>query len=514
MARRSRTARFRARKNAEGENGGPTPSSDPTKGGPGARAPRTAGSSASRSGPSSRSSLSRGRASREQGAAQPRVGRDGKVQIACPNCQAAYRLMPEHMDSKVKCTQCHRVFFPGAATGGKRSSHQKSPATPIIAFSAAVVIIVLIGVLIANAGGEAPRPEPVEEPKYVALGNSTPQVKAVKRWANGIFQNQRYEVENFTAFTPVQELLGIDPEHKYNHSFGDAQRELGKKIIDALLTGEQAGIFQYCEARSGKIMDAAYLTATKGKISLSVMEPKKQREGTVIIDYVEEADGTFKVAGWEVVSAPKRPLSDAELAALRGKRFKVHPKIPKPKVVKKMFGGKEIEITESELVPLGHLEDTPPELRKKIDEYIAHLMDHSDPRRANRAQLELLDIGKPAVPRLLNKMYEVKPKGRDDVEALNRVVKTVRLLSGQAFGYNPRELIGQNVGGSEKERESALKQWYGWWYYMHASGRWDELVDQEDEEFMTEEEIKAKRAAERKAKRDAAREALRKKRGR
>ncbi|MHC4921940.1 MAG: hypothetical protein ACYTKC_20425 [Planctomycetota bacterium] len=111
-------------------------------------------------------------------------------------------------------------------------------------------------------------------------------------------------------------------------------------------------------------------------------------------------------------------------------------------------------------------------------------------------------------------MYEVKPKGRDDVEALNRVVKTVRLLSGQAFGYNPRELIGQNVGGSEKERESALKQWYGWWYYMHASGRWDELVDQEDEEFMTEEEIKAKRVAERKAKRDAAREALRKKRGR
>ncbi|MHC4921939.1 MAG: hypothetical protein ACYTKC_20420, partial [Planctomycetota bacterium] len=175
-----------------------------------------------------------------------------------------------------------------------------------------------------NAGGETPRPEPVEEPKVVALGNSTPQVKAVKRWANGIFQSQRYEVENFTAFTPVQELLGIDPEHKYNHSFGDAQRELGKKIIDALLTGEQAGIFQYCEARSGKIMDAAYLTATKGKISLSVMEPKKQREGTVIIDYVEEADGTFKVAGWEVVSAPKRPLSDAELAALRGKRFKVH----------------------------------------------------------------------------------------------------------------------------------------------------------------------------------------------
>ena len=111
---------------------------------------------------------------------------------------------------------------------------------------------------------------------------------------------------------------------------------------------------------------------------------------------------------------------------------------------------------------------------------------------------------------MLNKMYEVKPRGRDDVEALNRVVKTLRIISGQSFGYNPRELIGQNVGGSAKERDSALRQWYGWWYYVHASGRWDELVDREDEEFMDEEEIKAKRAAERKADREARKKKARK----
>jgi len=430
------------------------------------------------------------------------------VQIACPACAAEYRIMPENMDSKVKCSQCHRVFFPGAATGGKRTAQRKNPATPIIAFGAAVIIIVLIGVLIANAG-EEPKPKPVEEPKVVSLGNSTPQVKAVKRWAKAIFDKQRFEIESFTAFTPVQELLGIDPEHKYKHSFGDAQRDLGNKIVDALITGEQAAIFQYCEPRGGRIMDAAYLNATEGKVRLSVTEPKSYKEGIVEVDYVETSDGSFRVAGWRVVSAPKRPLSEAELAARRGKRFKVHPKIAKPTVVKRRLGGKEIEVRESELVPLGHLEDTPPAVRKKIDADIAALMDHSDPRRANRAQLDLLDIGKPAVPLLLNKMYEVKPKGRDDVEALNRVVKTLRLLTGQSFAYNPRELIGENIGASEKERESALKQWYGWWYYMHASGRWDELVDKEDEEFMTEEEVKKKREAERKAEREARKKAAR-----
>ena len=127
------------------------------------------------------------------------------------------------------------------------------------------------------------------------------------------------------------------------------------------------------------------------------------------------------------------------------------------------------------------------------------------------AWIELENIGKPAIPRLLNKLYEVKPQGKDDVEALNRVVKTLRSMSGQAFGYNPRELIAQNVGGSLKERESALRQWYGWWYYMYGSKRWDELVDTDEEEFMSVEEVKKKREAERQARLKTAREARAKK---
>ena len=205
-------------------------------------------------------------------------------------------------------------------------------------------------------------------------------------------------------------------------------------------------------------MDVAYLKATEGKIRLSLMEPKKNKEAMVIINYVETAGGAFKVAGWEGVSLPKRPLTKEEMDRKLG-ILKPHAKIAKPKTVNKMFGGEMIEVKESALVPLNHLEDTPPELRKQIDTLISNLMDHSDPRAANKAWIELENIGKPAIPRLLNKLYEVKPKGKDDVEALNRVVKTLRTLSGQAFGYNPRELLGENVGGSLQELESALRQW-------------------------------------------------------
>ena len=209
MARRSKTARFRNRNNDEGDQALPTKAPTSSKGG------------TSRSGASRRSS--REPASRDDGGGrtQTRAGRDGKVQIACPNCHAEYRILPQNMDSKVKCSQCQRVFFPSAAMGGKRTAKATGNPTTIIGLGVAAVAIVVVGIAVAYSGDEPPKP-PAALPKAIPLGNSTPQVKAAMRWANGIFKNQRYDVENHTAFEPVQDKLQIDPKQKYKQSFGQA----------------------------------------------------------------------------------------------------------------------------------------------------------------------------------------------------------------------------------------------------------------------------------------------------
>ena len=49
----------------------------------------------------------------------PKVGRDGKVDVGCPQCGAQYRVAADKLDSKIECADCHRVFF-AKSTAGKR----------------------------------------------------------------------------------------------------------------------------------------------------------------------------------------------------------------------------------------------------------------------------------------------------------------------------------------------------------------------------------------------------------
>ncbi|MFN9331454.1 MAG: hypothetical protein ACK6D1_02540 [Planctomycetota bacterium] len=59
------------------------------------------------------------RASRSSSSRAPRERADGRVDVACPQCGAQYRVTKEALDEKLECGDCHRVFFP-KTTAGKR----------------------------------------------------------------------------------------------------------------------------------------------------------------------------------------------------------------------------------------------------------------------------------------------------------------------------------------------------------------------------------------------------------
>jgi hypothetical protein len=202
------------------------------------------------------------------------------------------------------------------------------------------------------------------------------------------------------------------------------------------------------------------------------------------------AGDELKVTGWEVLKQPSKP---------RPKKPKhvPHEKIAAPEVVEREFGGAKIKVTESELVPLEHLEDTPAELRAEIDQLIDGLMDMENVRY-NGSIRRLQQIGRPAIPRLLNKMYEVKPVSKDDREGLKRVIMAMTALSGMQFGYNVADRKDLLIGGTPEERTSALKQWYAWWYKYHDQD-FTTAIDKQDDEslLLTEEEKQA--AAKKKA---------------
>jgi hypothetical protein len=89
-------------------------------------------------------------------------------------------------------------------------------------------------------------------------------------------------------------------------------------------------------------------------------------------------------------------------------------------------------------VDIPHLEDTPPELREKIDNYITSMFDPWAGRDSTDAKYELINIGKPAFPRILAKMAAVRDTITDVDNDDERLIESSLKLADEAL----REMDG------------------------------------------------------------------------
>lgn len=396
------------------------------------------------------------------------------------------------MDRKVSCTHCSRTFFPKAAS--TRSLRKKNEAAPYVWIGIGVVLLILLGVVISNA--TAPRPTQVTEeaapPPVLRVGWSNERVQEVVKWVDAIAEKREFDIEVRSDLAALQSQLGIEGT-PYDQLVGEARKAMRDKILAALQTHPSTMVFRVFRPQDARLADPAMAKAPQGEVRVLLGEPRDTEnfspnaEAHAVVRYRWE-ETLPKVTGWEVGKILGKRIK-------RKPRYAHPPGIKKPVKKKRRLGGKEITVLEAEPAPLGHLPDTPEPLRKEIDRLIDQLMDlDASGIVANRAARRLKEIGKPAVPRLLNKFYEIKPRTRDEVLALNRVVHALRDLTGLAFGYNPREGVTQEgIGATEEERMSALKQWFAWWWKYANRPDWQYAIQKgEGEELF---ETKAERKA-------------------
>jgi hypothetical protein len=114
--------------------------------------------------------------------------------------------------------------------------------------------------------------------------------------------------------------------------------------------------------------------------------------------------------------------------------------------------------------PLEHLEDTPPDVRARIDALYATMIDLDLTKEGTRAQAELIEIGRPAIPILLTGLYEIPLETEDQAKQVNLIVIGLRSITGQYMGFKPMMMEGSGVGTTEERRQSAIKQWFAWWW--------------------------------------------------
>ena len=370
--------------------------------------------------------------------------------IECPFCHTRAKLPESKEGAKVRCAECSKVYRAREILSGGRSASTSSSSGPIIAV-VVVAVIVIGALLVMRDDGPEPTPVKAATPRLVPkvdleeledpTGWDSEPVQFAVRLHELAAARDAQALENFLHLEGLQ-LVG-DPEDApgWSELDEDAQAARLDLALESLLDREETGTVAGWEPYDGELVNE-FETRAILKLSAS---PEGATTKRVIEWNLAKVDGEWRATRWE------EWLTDAE----RRKRNRGFD------VVTLSDGS---VVVEREPEPLPHLEDTPQEVRDRIDELLAMMLDLELTTQASKASRELIEIGRPAIPSLLTHLFENKLTNEDDSIRANIAVVALRKITDQFFGYQPQALVGSAMGTTEERRMSAVRQWFAWWH--------------------------------------------------
>ena len=393
------------------------------------------------------------------------------MMIQCPACKAQATLPESKEGAKVRCAECSRVYV--ARPLGARA--KKEDPTKYFVIGGVVLVIALV-IMWVNSQPETeivvveeapPKPEVVEAPSngwdatMVKLAREFHELvldpssaesgllvrldpEYVYRLQNQVEPEEPAEDEPPSEAATDYEPGPLQPEAVEWAALGQTEQQT--VMFDAvadLFTGDSHELVADWKPYDGWVVSE---TDTVAVVRLKVSSRDHPEEADRHIEWRFVKRGLkWKAWYWQ------RWYSPEELAAQRRARTK--------KTTKKTLSDGSLVI-EGEKRVLGHLEDTPQELRDEIDRLIGDLTDiDARPRIYTEAQKALFAIGRPAVPPLLSQLAELPLETDEDAMRLQRV----HLMLGDLTGYLTTFDVHDAMGGSKERRESGLLQWFGWY---------------------------------------------------
>ncbi len=330
----------------------------------------------------------------------------------------------------------------------RKQSHAGAIAGTTILASLAVLLLILL------RQGEEVGATPSQAPVRLPTGMDNIRVSAVVTWAESIASGDLNKLERHSDLATLNNYLNPGTDYL---STGSGE------ILKLIIEHDETSWFRQFEITSAEIQDRnqAMASSDRGTVML-YMVPKPEYEDR-FTDRMEIAvsfqvlSEVPKVTRWSILRMP---------AKIRQK--KIHSPLAElgaAKTIDVEFGGEASKAVIAAPKPLGHLEETDPELRIRIDGLILSLIEVEAPARSFRdAKTEILEIGKPAVPRLLNALYEIDMSSQENLIRLRRITATLEAMTGRRFGFNPSAVHNDAFSGATNEsRQLALEQWFGWW---------------------------------------------------
>lgn len=415
-------------------------------------------SSASRR--SSTSTRSGARSSSSSSSRQPRARTDGKVDIACPQCGAAYRVKEEMLDQKIECADCHRVFF-AKTTAGRRV--QKPDYTKAyVGFGVAAVVI--IGIFIAlGSGGKKEKPkknQTVETPKTTQYGRGThPRADALREWARSFSNGNQLTMARNSDLRALSKQLGLENNES-------------STVMNGLMKAESTQLLRTMVCDSAELDTEQDMTTQTGSGKVFVTPKpgdgtfKKNTRGTYSVTFQVE-DGTVKVTSFTLTQPPIYGAGKDPSV----KRYEVNKNIEKAESVTITDSAGTRTVQESKPTALPHWEEATPAQREMADKCVADIISSADDNAPgglfNRATLKIrsMEDKQAVVPRVLNAMFERYEDPNAHNMELSQLNRAIANWTGYAVNYQVRD--SGDAAKDKKERQSCIRQWFAFWRRHH-----------------------------------------------
>ncbi len=413
------------------------------------------------------------RASRSSSSRAARERADGRVDVACPQCGAQYRVTKEALEEKLECGDCHRVFFP-KTTAGKRVAPPDYTKTYVGVGVGVVVLIALMVLTRGGGGSEAPKPKPVAAaPAPSASRGNHPRTAMALKWAQAVASG------NQLILTTHSDLPALGKAMQLADTGNDA-------VLAALVANDATRFLRELDCGSAELASDADMTASTGTAMLYVTP--KSGDDTYISRFRGELAASFrmdgdqlKVTGLTVKTPPERNPKKPD--PNRPGSYKPNTDIAAPKAVETVVGGEKRVIMESEPAAVPHWREATPELQKQADEVVAMLLQSAAPDAPgnlfNKATMTVrsLDEKKAAVPRVLNAMYELYGDVMGNNLKLSQLDRALRGWTGGGVNYDATD--STDPARDKKEREAAVRRWFAFWY-RYANGELKEFIESDE----------------------------------
>lgn len=404
----------------------------------------------------------------------PRERTDGRVDVACPQCAAQYRVTKDMLEQKLECSSCHRVFFP-KTTVGKRVA---APDYTKVYVGIGVGVAALIGLLVLlsqGGGGAAERPRPVASapaaPK--ASRGDNPRTAMAVKWAKAVASDNRLVLTTHSDLPALGKAMAL----------ADATNDA---VVQALVGHDITRYLRELVCDSAELATDADMTAPTGKAVLFVTP--KPGDDTYEAKFRGELEATFrmdgdqlKVTGLTVKTAPVRNPKKPD--PNRPGAYVPNTAIAAPKSVEAEIGGVKRVVKESEPGPVPHWTGADAALQQKADEVVALLLQSASPDAPgnlfNKATMSIrsLEEKKAAVPRVLNAMYELYGDVMANNLKLSQLDRALRGWTGGGVNYDATD--STDPARDKKEREAAVRRWFAFWY-RYANGELKEFIESEE----------------------------------